>query len=67
MKKQPTDTGEVVDPLILPDYTQEQMDADLEHDRMMHAAWGNRIPNVVTLPLAGSKCNVFVWSKTPRP
>ena len=49
------------------EYSLEEIEADLEHDRMMHAAWGDHIPVVITLPLAGSKCDVIKRRKTPRP
>ena len=55
------------DLLALPDYTPEEIAADLEHDRMMHTAWGDRIPVVRTLFLRGSKSDVLVRRKTPRP
>ena len=58
--------GQGDDLLTLPDYTPEEMAADLEHDHMMHAAWGDHLPVVRTLPLAGSKCDVLVWNDKPR-
>ncbi len=73
MKKQPiSDVGDIDDeeecgqlfPLKL---SPQEIAADLEHDRLLHCAFGRRIPSVRTLPLAGSKCNVLVWLKTPRP
>ena len=53
--------------LTLPNYTPDEMAADLEHDRLLHCAFGDHIPAVRTLPLAGSKCEVLIWSDTPRP
>jgi len=59
--------GQSDDLLALPDYTFEEMSADLERDRLLDWSFGDHIPVVRTLPLEGSKCDVLVWNDTPRP
>jgi len=57
-----------VDPLlVLPNYTPEEMSADLKHDRLLQSVFGEHVPPVRTLPLRGSRCEVLEWSKEPRP